>query len=62
MISSDVGVIAAFKSRPQLYIFSGGYFILLAIAVYYFTKWYLKKMFGNYIIQLKSYLKELDGA
>ena len=31
----------------------------LAVGVYYFTKWYLKKMYGNYVVQLKGCMEEL---
>lgn len=48
------------QSNPQLYaaLFSS---ILLALIVgnYYFTKWYLKKLYSNYIEELQSCLDEL---
>jgi hypothetical protein len=31
----------------------------LGVGVYYFTKWYLKKLYGNYISQLKDCIAEL---
>lgn len=33
--------------------------VSLATIVYFFTKWYLKKLYGNYIQQLKALLREL---
>jgi hypothetical protein len=33
-----------------------------SIGMYYFTKWYLKKLYGNYIHQLEELLDELDEA
>ncbi len=36
-----------------------GYLSLFSIAIYYFTKWYLKKLYGNYVSELKVYIAEL---
>ncbi len=36
------------------------YMGLLAVGVYYFTKWYLRKLYGNYIEQLKQYIQDLS--
>jgi hypothetical protein len=36
------------------------YLCLLAAGVYYFTKWYLKKLYGNYVQQLKECIKDLS--
>ncbi len=41
-------------------IFITAYAIVFTIAMYYFTKWYLKKLYGNYIYQLQSFIKELE--
>ncbi|HXL56216.1 MAG TPA: hypothetical protein VN958_08170 [Chitinophagaceae bacterium] len=41
-------------------IFITAYAIMFTIAMYYFTKWYLKKLYGNYIYQLQSFIKELE--
>lgn len=49
-----------FTARWQVMVFLGVYMIVLAIAVYYFTKWYLKKLYGNYLNELKQYIAELD--
>ena len=48
-----------FSSFWKLAVFVGLYFIILATGVYYFTKWYLKKLYGNYLSQLKECIKEL---
>ncbi len=32
----------------------------LAIGIYYFTKWYLRKLYGKYVDELKAYIQELD--
>lgn len=44
---------------------SSGFYIsltMLAIGtgVYFFTKWYLKKLYGDYVLQLKYMLKEIE--
>jgi hypothetical protein len=31
----------------------------LTVGIYYFTKWYLKKLYGNYVNELKIYINEL---
>ena len=49
-----------FKSKAQVNIFLVIYFVGLAIGLYYFTKWYLKKLYGNYISELKAYIAELE--
>lgn len=37
-----------------------GYLIIFSTAMYYFTRWYLRKLYGNYIIQLEMLIKELE--
>lgn len=49
-----------FTARWQVMVFLGLYMIALAVSVYYFTKWYLKKLYGNYLNELKQYIAELD--
>jgi len=38
------------------------YIIIFTVGMYYFTKWYLKKLYGNYIHQLEELLDELEEA
>lgn len=52
--------VKVFTTRWQVMAFLGVYMIALAISVYYFTKWYLKKLYGNYLNELKQYIAELD--
>ena len=52
--------VKVFTARWQVMLFLGVYMIVLAISVYYFTKWYLKKLYGNYLNELKQYIAELD--
>lgn len=52
--------VKVFTTRWQVMVFLGVYMIALAISVYYFTKWYLKKLYGNYLNELKQYIAELD--
>lgn len=51
-----------FTAPWQLYSFLAVYMTGLAVGVYYFTRWYLKKLYGNYIIQLKQCIHELGEA
>lgn len=46
-------------SKSVLIGITAGYIFLFSIAIYYFTKWYLKKLYGNYVNQLKVYIAEL---
>jgi len=48
-----------FVRNSSLLIFLILYVVVLAIIMYFFTKWYLKKLYGNYLEQLKALLKEL---
>ncbi len=48
------------ESNPQLYAAAFSCILLaLVIGNYFFTRWYLKKLYGNYIRELQSYLDEL---
>ncbi|MES2003410.1 MAG: hypothetical protein V4450_02725 [Bacteroidota bacterium] len=51
-----------FSSATQVIVFMVGYMVLLSVGIYYFTKWYLKKLYGNYINQLKECIAELSEA
>jgi len=51
-----------FTSAKQLYIFLAIYIILFTAGIYYFTRWYLKKLYGNYLQQLQSHIQELAAA
>ena len=48
-----------FSSAGRVIIFLLAYFLLLSIGMYYFTKWYLKKLYGKYVNQLKECIAEL---
>jgi len=41
-------------------IFGVMYLVLFPVGIYYVTKWYLKKFYGNYIDQLQSLIRELE--
>jgi hypothetical protein len=49
-----------FSHSWQVIVFFGLYFVALSIGVFYFTKWYLHKLYGNYINQLKECISELS--
>jgi hypothetical protein len=36
------------------------YFVVTTIGIYFFTKWYLKKLYGNYLDQLTQLITELQ--
>ncbi len=38
------------------------WFVLWSAITYYFTRWYIKKMYGKYIVQLKKQLSELENG
>lgn len=56
----DKFAIHYFSARWQVLVFLGVYMIVLAIVLYYFTKWYLKKLYGNYLEELRKYIGELE--
>lgn len=37
-----------------------GYLLIFSTGIYYFTRWYLRKLYGNYIVQLEMLIKELE--
>ncbi len=47
-------------SPTKLIVFLVAYLLALSVGVYYFTKWYLKKLYGKYLIQLQDCINELD--
>ncbi len=55
----DKFVLHYFSARWQVLTFLGVYMIALAVTLYYFTKWYLKKLYGNYLTELKKCIEEL---
>ncbi|MBC7587194.1 MAG: hypothetical protein H7178_02455 [Chitinophagaceae bacterium] len=51
---------ALFHSQRKLIIFLITYLIVFSVGIYYFTKWYIKKLYGRYLVQLKGYIDELE--
>ncbi|WP_153798110.1 hypothetical protein [Foetidibacter luteolus] len=49
-----------FGSNAGLIAFMVAYISALGIGMYYFTKWYLNKLYGKYLRQLEGLIKELD--
>jgi hypothetical protein len=41
-----------------IYLLAG--FVLFSLGSFWFTRWYLKKLYSNYLLQLRHLLKELD--
>ena len=48
--------------RWDVFGFLIGFLLIFGTAVYYFSKWYLKKLYGNYISQLEALLMEFEEA
>jgi hypothetical protein len=48
-----------FSSTKQVLIFASIYIVALSVGVYYFTKWYLKKLYGKYLDELQGCINEL---
>lgn len=48
-----------FSALWQVVVFAIAYMLLLSVGLYYFTKWYLKKLYGRYVSQLKECIAEL---
>lgn len=49
-----------FNNKWQVLLFLIIYMGLLTVGVYYFTKWYLRKLYGKYIDQLKQCIQDLS--
>lgn len=47
-------------AKKQL-IFLSIFLIVFVVSMYYFTKWYLKKLYGNHLIQLKQMIEQLES-
>jgi len=59
--SSAIPEIIHFSSSNQALIFFGVYAVVLTIGIYFFTKWYLKKLYGKYLDELETLIQELDN-
>ncbi len=51
--------ISVFSAKWQIITFMIVYLGLLSVGIYYFTKWYLRKLYGRYTEQLKECILEL---
>jgi hypothetical protein len=49
-----------FSASWQVITIASVYAALLFVGTYYFTKWYLRKMYGKYVVQLKECVSELS--
>lgn len=49
-----------FQTKEQLNIFLIVYIIVFCLVAYYFTKWYLNKLYGRYLKNLEECIKELS--
>lgn len=48
--------------KGKVIIFVIVYLVILSFGAYYFTKWYLKHLYGRYVNQLKECISELSEA
>jgi hypothetical protein len=55
------GLANSFKWGRGILFYTGCYF-LWTIFMYFFSKWYIKKLYGNYLEQLKAQLKDLENG
>ena len=37
-------------------------FIAWSVIIYFFSKWYIRKLYGNYLLQLRRQLKEIENG
>jgi hypothetical protein len=49
-----------FNTPLKIIVFASLYMAALAVGIYYFTKWYIRKLYGKYLIQLKARIAELS--
>lgn len=54
------GVLESITDSPLKITVITLYFTVFFAGMYYFTRWYLKKLYGNYVLQLQGVVKELD--
>lgn len=54
-------ILPAAISAKKLVIILSVFMILFFISMYYFTKWYLKKLYGNHLDQLKLMIEQLEA-
>lgn len=59
---TDIGAFEKLLATPfKVWIFLIIYFVVLSSAIYFFTKWYLKKLYSNYLAELKNLIDELES-
>jgi hypothetical protein len=51
------------KLGAKIWLLLGGlviYILILGFCAYYFTKWWLNRLFGKYLLQLRELLNEFE--
>lgn len=43
-------------------LFYTAWFVFWSVMMYFFSKWYIKKLYGNYLQQLKEQLKDIENG
>jgi hypothetical protein len=56
----DKGTMPERLTNLQFIIPFGLFLIAICIGVYYANKWWLNRLYGRYVKQLRSYLEELE--
>ncbi len=56
----DKAASTLFAHAWQAIAFLVAYMILLSVGIYYFTRWYLKKLYGRYVEKLKECIHDLS--
>lgn len=54
------GSFSTVKSPTKLYVFIALYYLVLTVGLYFFTKWYLKKLYGRHLQELRELIDELE--
>jgi hypothetical protein len=60
-IAGSGELVARFKWTDSI-VYYICFFVAWSVFVYFFTKWYIKKLYGDFLRQLRAQLKELDNT
>ncbi len=59
-VAGDAAIIK-FNWQRALFLYIG-WFAIWSVFTYFFSKWYVKRLYGNYLQQLKGHLKDLENG
>jgi hypothetical protein len=46
----------------RAFLFYTVWFVVWSVIMYFFSKWYIKKLYGNRLLQLKDHLKDIENG